>query len=343
MQIKYILFLIALGASIEACNPTREIMTTGNIERIDPDLDNILTREAKIEIIAEGYDWSEGPLWVEEQKMLLFSDVPKNTVYKWTEQKGAEVYLTPSGYTGTQPRGGEMGSNGLLLDDKGNLILCQHGDRQLAMMDASLDAPKAAFRTIAGKFFNNRLNSPNDAVLHNNDFYFTDPPYGLEKQMEDPQKEIAFQGVYRVTPSGVVTSLVDSLTRPNGIAFSPDRQYLFVANSDPQKARWYRYTLRTDPTSEEQEGGVALTDGKILFDATSMTATGKGLPDGMKIDSKGTIFATGPGGVYIFNLDGKLLGKINVPEATSNCALSADEKILYVTNDMNILRIKLRP
>ncbi len=340
MQIKLLLIGILL---IQACSPTREIVTTGSIERLDPALDSVLSRDAKVEIIATGFDWSEGPLWVENKQMLLFSDVPKNIVYKWTEQKGAEPYLSPSGYTGSQPRGGEMGSNGLTFDDEGNLVLCQHGDRRLAMMDAPLDSPKAVFTTIAGKFFNNRFNSPNDAVIHNHDFYLTDPPYGLEKQMDDPQKEIAYQGVYRVSAGGTVSSLVDSLTRPNGIAFSPDGKYLFVANSDPNKARWYRYTLRNDPTSEEVEGGVALTDGKIFFDATSMTATGKGLPDGMKIDSRGTVFASGPGGVYIFNPDGKLLGKINLQEATSNCALSADEKTLFVTNDMNILRIKMRP
>jgi len=324
-----------------ACQPAKEVKTTGSIERLDPALDSIISPDAKIEIIAEGYDWSEGPVWVEDQNMLLFSDVPKNIVYKWTEQNGAEPYLTPSGYTDGPPRGGEMGSNGLLLDDEGNLVLCQHGDRRLAQMMAPLDSPKAVFQTIADKFNGKRFNSPNDATFRNYDFYLTDPMYGLEKRMEDPAKEIAFQGVYRIPAEGEVTVLVDTLTRPNGIAFSPDGKYLFVANSDPEKARWYRFDV-AESTLPDGNVNVALASGKILYDATSLTATEKGLPDGMEIDSRGNIFASGPGGVFIFNLEGKLLGKIKLPEACSNAVVSGDEKTLFVTNDMYILRIKMR-
>lgn len=331
---------IVLAAFAFSCTSTKESKSIGNIERLDPALDNILTTSAKVEVIATGFEWSEGPVWVEEQNMLLFSDVPKNTVYQWTEEKGTEVYLTPSGYTSVTPRGGEMGSNGLLLDDKGYLVLCQCGDRRLARMMAPIDAPKPVFKTIADKYFNKRFNSPNDAAFLNGDFYFTDPPYGLEKGMDDPLREIATLGVYRVTADGVVTSLVDSLTAPNGIAFSPNGKHLFIANSDPGRARWYRYVLEEDPSSDD--GDLILTAGKVFYDATPLASQAKGLPDGMKIDSKGNIFATGPGGVFIFNQEGTLLGKIRVSEATSNCALSGDEKTLYVTNDMNILRIRMR-
>ena len=197
---------IVMMAFCLACQANKEIKTIGSMERLDPALDSILSPNAKVEIIAEGYDWSEGPLWVENQKMLLFSDVPKNIVYKWTEEKGAEPYLTPSGYTGEKPRAEELGSNGLLLDDEGNLVLCQHGDRRLAMMDAPLGSPKAEFVTIADKFDGKKFNSPNDAVFRNYDFYFTDPPYGLEKKMEDPLKEIPFQGVYRASADSGVAS-----------------------------------------------------------------------------------------------------------------------------------------
>ncbi len=329
---------IVLLAAMYACSPSKERKTTGSIERIDPTLESILSPDAKIEILADGFDWTEGPLWVEDKKMLLFSDIPPNKIFKWTEEKGVELYLTPSGFTGEKTESDEPGSNGLLLDDEGNLVLCQHGDRRLATMMAPLDSPKAVFETIADRFDGKRLNSPNDAVFYDYDYYLTDPAYGLAKKLDDPEKEIPFQGVYRASANGVVTVLVDSITNPNGIAFSPDHKYLYIANSNPERAKWYRYNVAKDSA-----GNVRLTSGKIIYDATSLTATEKGLPDGMKIDSNGTIFASGPGGVFIFNPDGKLLGKIKLPDApASNTALSTDEKTLYITNDMNLIRVVLR-
>ncbi len=330
---------IAFILACLACQPPKEIKTIGTIERLDPALDAILSPDAVAEIISDGLDWSEGPLWVEDQKMLLFSDVPKNIVYKWTEEKGTEVYLTPSGWTGSDT-GKSEGSNGLLLDQEGKLVLCQHGDRRLARMTATMTSPKPEFETIADKFEGKKFNSPNDAVFRGGDYFFTDPPYGLAKQMDDPRKEIPFQGVYRRSAGGDVTLLVDSLTRPNGIAFSPNGD-LFVANSDKTKALWYRYHVKSTPVPED-DPDIALTDGKIFYDASSLTASEKGLPDGFKIDSKGNIFASGPGGVFIFDGEGKLLGKIKLADATSNTALSADEKTLFVTNDMYVLRIKMR-
>jgi len=325
-----LLFIITVSGLLYGCT-SPEKKSIGSIERIDPALDQIISSTATIEIIAEGYEWSEGPLWVESHNMLLFSDVPRNTIYKWTEEKGTEVYLTPSGFSGSETKSNEPGSNGLLLDDEGNLVLCQHGDRRLAIMNASLDNPSPDFSSIANEFNGRRFNSPNDAAFFNYDFYFTDPPYGLALQADDPAKEIPYQGVYKVTADGDVLLLIDTLTRPNGIAFTPAGT-MIVANSDPEKARWYEYTL--DDT--------AVVSGKIFFDATHLTSKEKGLPDGLKIDSRGNIFATGPGGVWIFNSSGKVLGKIKVPEATSNCALSTDEKTLYITADMYILRVKLK-
>jgi gluconolactonase len=303
----------------------------GSIERIDLALDAILSANAKIEIIGEGFEWSEGPVWIAGENMLLFSDVPKNTIYKWTEAAGVEVYLTPSGFTGDSTTSPEPGSNGLLLDDEGNLVLCQHGDRRLAVMNADLNNPQPEFTSVAETYNGKRFSSPNDAVLYNYDFYFTDPPYGLKDQDKDAEKEILFQGVYKATANGNVVLLVDSLTRPNGIAFTPDRK-MIVANSDRGKARWYEYALNDS----------VVVSGKVLYDATTNAQTEKGLPDGLKIDRSGNIFATGPGGVWIFNASGKLLGKINVTEATSNCALADDDKTLYVTADMYVLKIKLR-
>lgn len=321
--------LILIIVSCFCCQP-KERVQTGSIERIDPSLDEIISPDALIEIIAEGFEWSEGPLWVEKQNMLLFTDVPKNTIYKWTEEKGAEVYLTPSGHTGSDPISSEEGANGLTLNDKGELLLCQHGDRKVARMTSSIEQPSPSFTPIASAYEGKRFNSPNDLTIYNGDIYFTDPPYGLAA---DSLREIPFQGVYKVTASGNVLLLIDSLTLPNGIAFSPDHKKMYVANSDPNKARWYVYEMSDSST---------IIGGKILYDATSSTKTEKGLPDGLKVDSKGNVFATGPGGAWIFNATGSLIGKIKLPEATSNCALSADGKTLYLTSDMYLLRLKLK-
>jgi len=311
----------------------KEITISVSIERLNASADSILSAEISVQVIGTGYAWSEGPLWIESEKMLLFSDVPTNTIYKWKEEKGVEVYLTPSGFTGENFRGDSPGSNGLTLDDEGNLILCQQGDRRIAMMNAPLNKPTPNFTTIANKYNGKRFNSPNDVIFSNYDFYFTDPAYGLAKQMEDSSKEIPFQGVYRVTAKGEIILLIDSLTRPNGLALSPDHKKLYVANSDPDKARWYEY---------EMNDSMKIISGKILYDATTQAKTEKGLPDGLKVDSKGNLFGTGPGGVWIFNASGKLVAKIKLAEAASNCALSADEKSLFVTNDMHVIKIELR-
>jgi gluconolactonase len=307
--------------------------TVGTVERYDNALDKIVSKDAKAEIIAEGFDWSEGALWVEKYKMLLFSDVPQNTIYKWTEAKGKEVYLKPSGYTGTVERKGEMGSNGLTLDKKENLVMCQHGDRRMARMDAPLDKPQSKFVTLADKYEGKRFSSPNDATFNSKgELFLTDPPYGLLSQSDkDPAKEISWNGVYKVKKNGEVVLLTDSLTRPNGIAFFPGEKKLLVANSDPRKLNWYVFDVDGDK----------LTNGKIFYHAKAERGL-KGLPDGLKIDKRGNVFATGPGGIHIFNKDGKLLGRLRLDEATSNCSLSADEKILYITNDMYVLRFKMR-
>jgi gluconolactonase len=331
-------FLIITVLSCNNNSNTKQAMykTAGTIIQFDEALSVIIDTTTKAEIIAEGYEWSEGPLWIEKHKMLLFSDVPMNTVYKWTEAKGAEVYLKPSGYTGATPsKCKEPGSNGLTVDTDGHLVLCQHGDRAVSLMDAPLDKPIAKFVTLVNKYDNKKLNSPNDLVFNSNgELFFTDPPYGLETQDDtDPQKEIKHNGVYKVKKTGEVILLVDSITRPNGLAFFPGEKLLLIANSDPDKPVWYIYDVAGD----------SLTNGKIFYNAAEERKTMQhGLPDGLKINKQGIVFATGPGGVYIFNSQGKKLGLIKLDEATSNCAFSPDEKMLYVTNDMYVLRIKLK-
>ena len=306
---------------------------SGEIEFIDNELSTLINKDAKVEIIAEGFEWSEGPVWIEQQQMLLFSDVPKNIIYKWTEGKGKQEYLSHSGYTASEQRGGEMGSNGLTLSPEGKLIICQHGDRRIGMMDAPLDAPKPNFIVLASDYGGKKFNSPNDAIARSNsDIFFTDPPYGLEHGETDPKKEIAYQGVYKVDKFGRVTLLVDSITRPNGIALTPDGKTLIVANSDEKKKTWYAFDLGPKDS---------LMNARIFFDASN--EKGIGLPDGLKIDKQGNVYATGPGGVWIFNKTGKPIGKIKVNGVpTSNCAFSSDEKTLFITADNYVLRVKLR-
>jgi len=336
------LFIFSFFAIIAACNNDQEnkeqkmnYKSIGTIERFDAALDDIISANAKPEIIADGFEWSEGPLWVEKYNMLLFSDVPMNTIYKWTEEKGKEVYLKPSGYTGTEPSlSKEPGSNGLTFDKNGNLVLCQHGNRQMARMDAPLDKPEAKFITLADKYNGKRFSSPNDAVFNSaGELFFTDPPYGLQTQDDsDSKKEIPFNGVYKVKTNGEVILLVDSITRPNGIALMPGDNKLIVACSDGATPNWYIFDVKGD----------SVTNGKIFYSASEEAKTMTGVPDGFKIDKNGNVFATGPGGVYIFNNGGKKLGLIRLDNATSNCALSPDEKTLYITNDMFVLRVKLR-
>jgi gluconolactonase len=308
--------------------------TTGTFQRLDKELDAVLSPAAAAEIIATGFEWSEGPLWIAEGEMLLFSDVPQNTIYQWTEKNGASVYLRPSGYTGTTGRGGETGSNGLLLDDNGKLVLCQHGDRRLARMDAPLLAPTPVFSTLAGNYQGKRFNSPNDAVMNaNGDFFFTDPPYGLEKNMEDPLKELPFQGVFKRSRSGDVVLLTDAITRPNGITFLPGEKTLLVGNSDSTLPIWYALDL-----DEKNEKATM----RVFYNAAGYDPFWKGNIDGLKVDRQGIIFATGPGGLWIFNASGKLQGRLLLDAAASNCALSPDEKTLYITNHHQILRYRIR-
>jgi gluconolactonase len=305
----------------------------GTIEFIDNELSGIINKDAKVEIVAEGFQFTEGPLWVDKHKMLLFSDVPGNTIYKWTEEKGKEVYVKPGGYTSTEPRGGFMGPNGLMLTNDGKLLVCQHGDRRVAMMDAPLDAPASKFITVAGEYDGKKLNSPNDLlVTANGDIYFTDPSYGFERGARDPKKEISFQGVYKADKAGKVTLLIDSIEQPNGIGFLPGGKTLIVSNSDGRKKRWYAYDVTAN-------GG--LSNARIFYDVSDQQ--GMGGCDGFKIDKDGNVFAAGPGGLWIFNKTGKLLGRIRVNGVSaSNCALTPDGKTIYITATQYLLRVKMR-
>ena len=317
-----------------SCSST-EYPTTGSVQRIDPRLDRIIAPGTLPEILAEGFEWSEGPLWLPEQGKVIFSDIPNNSIFEWSEEQGLKLYLKPSGYTDTITRGGETGSNGLLLDQDGALVLCQHGDRRMARMNAPLNAPAAEFETLTGKWDGKRFNSPNDAIFKNNgELFFTDPAYGMEFRYGDSLREMDFTGVFKLGTEGSVTLLTDQLSAPNGIGFSTDESSLYVANSGGGSGSiWMVYDVAPDGT---------LSNNRLFCDARSASDTLKGAPDGLVVRDDGIIFASGPGGVWILNPDGEHLGIIKTGQATSNCTLDAKNRYLYMTADMYLMRIRLR-
>jgi gluconolactonase len=325
---------LAVSARTARCGESprdvsQEHAAIGAVERLDPRMDKLVPRDAALEKLAEGFEWSEGPVWVPKDGCLLFSDIPRNAIMKWQPGKGLSVFLKPAGYTGASPRGGESGSNGLLLDPQGRLVVCQHGDRQVARLNAD-----GTWTVLADRYQGKRLNSPNDAVFRSNgDLYFTDPPYGLEKGPSDPSRELDFCGVYRLAADGTLTLLTKELSRPNGIGFSPDEKTLYVANSDPGRAVWMAFDVRAD-------GGIA--GGRVFYDATRFTRSLKGLPDGLKVDRAGNLFACGPGGVNVFSPDGTLLGRINPGVATANCCFGEDGTALFLAADMYLCRIQTK-
>ncbi|MDA7681946.1 SMP-30/gluconolactonase/LRE family protein, partial [Verrucomicrobiales bacterium] len=291
----------------------------------------LIDENAKIEVLGDGFVWAEGPVWIKDDKggHLLFSDIPRNSVMKWREGSGVDLFLKPSGYTGASNYGNEPGSNGLILDPKGRLVSCEHGDRRISVLTRA-----GGKMTLVDNYNGKRLNSPNDACYHSNgDLYFTDPPYGLPNRYNDPRRELDFCGVYRLSKNGKLTLLTKEMTRPNGIAFSPDEKILYVAQSDPKSAIWKKFPVKADGT---------LGNGELFYDATANVGKLPGLPDGLKVDQKGNIWATGPGGVLVFNPEGKLLGRISTGEKTANCGWGNDGTVLYLTADMYICRIQTK-
>ncbi len=321
-------------AETNSGDSTFKIAANTGIEILDTEALNVLDTASKVENLAEGYEWTEGPLYIPGGDYLLFSDIPKNKVYKWKEGEGASLYLDSSGYSGPNIPEREPGSNGLLLDHKGNLVLCQHGYRRVARMNAPLDVPNAMFTSLVDSYQGKKLNSPNDAIFHSNgNLYFTDPPYGLDKGTDDPAKQQPHHGVYKVTPDGKVDLLTGEYNYPNGIALTPDEKFLLVAHSDNKNMSWMKYEL-------DNKG--LIKSKSVFYKISEEEKKLPGAPDGFKINKNGYVFASGPGGIWIFNPAGKPIARIYTGQATSNCALDTDEHTLYMTCDAYLYRIKLK-
>ena len=311
----------------------------GQIIRLDPGLDALVPADAKIEKLADGMGFLEGPVWVlsRGKGYLIFSDIPANVIDKWDpETKKVSVFLDKSGFTGSDPgdAGFQLnnghavvtlyGSNGITLDKQGRVTYCTHGDRDVVRVE------KDGKRTVlADKFEGKRLNSPNDLVYKSDgSLYFTDPPFGLRKVADDPKKEQPFSGVYLLR-QGKLTVVNKDFGAPNGLAFSPDEKYLYVDDSFTKT--YWRFDVQPDGT---------LTNKKLLVDASSVKEDG--VPDGMRIDKQGNIYAAGPGGVWVITPEGKHLGTIRPPENPANMAWGdADGKTLYFTAVTGLYRVRV--
>ncbi|MBI3679276.1 MAG: SMP-30/gluconolactonase/LRE family protein [Acidobacteria bacterium] len=298
----------------------------GSIIRLDPAIDALIPRDAVIEKLAGGFSFTEGPVWIKEG-CLVFSDIPENTMYKWTRAGELTVFRKPSGFDGTDaPKGAFIGSNGLTLDPQGRITLCEHGNRRVTRLE-----PDGSLTVLASEWQGKRLNSPNDAVYKSDGaLYFTDPPYGLVKQDHDPAKELDFNGVFRLK-DGVLTLLHKDMTRPNGLAFTPDEKYLYVANSDVKRKIWNRFPVLA---------GGTLGEGSVFADVTHLTEPGA--PDGMKTDQQGNLFCTGPGGTHVFTPEARRIGVIVTPEIPANLHWGDDDaRTLYITARTGLYRIRL--
>jgi gluconolactonase len=326
----YVSFGSPRAVSQDAVSQAAEkVSNLGAIVRYDECMNELIALDAEIEVLASGFAWSEGPLWIEDGDYLLFSDIPRNAVMKWQEGTGISLFMKPSGYTGVADYGRESGSNGLALDQQARIIFCEHGDRRVSRLEEG-----GGKRTLVDSYKGRRLNSPNDAVVKSDgSIYFTDPPYGLPQRFADPKRELDFCGVYRLSPSGALTLLTKEMTRPNGIALSPDETVLYVAQSDSQHAIIKAFPVQADGS---------LGQGEVLCDFTSLVRRYPGSPDGLKVDQHGNLFATSPGGVHVITATGKILGRIHTGKPTANCAWGNDGSVLYMTVDDCLCRIKTR-
>ena len=305
-------------------------VTTGSVIYKDAKLEKLIPRNAKIEVIGSGFQHIEGPVWIPDSSMLLFSDTKAGIIYRWTESKGVSKFLEHTGFTGRLPYSEEPGSNGLAVTKNGLLLICGHGDRRLSSFPLN---GKYGMRTVADNYQGKRLNSPNDVIITaGGTIYFTDPPYGLPMKDNDPTKETPVNGVYKIAADGKPELVITDLEYPNGLAFSPDEQLLYVSVSDKSHPQLMVYPVKKDGTVEK---------GKIFFDAADLPKlTAEEVTDGLKTDREGNVWTSGPGGILIIDKTGKLLGTITTGEVITNCAWGNSGSELYFTGGSFLYRIK---
>ena len=326
--------LLVVVVTLLACESKKSYPIVGEIERLSSELDKVIAQNTKIELIAQGFNWSEGPVWLPREQKLLFSDVPENKVYQWSEKEGLSIYLTPSGYTGTEPREGGKGSNGLALNKDGDLILCQHGDRVISKLVSLENSTNPVFEPVVSEYKGKKFNSPNDLAFDKKgNMYFTDPPYGLT---EGDSGEMGLYGVYYYNLSGEISLVDGSLAKPNGVVVSHDGKTLYVAESNIPRPIIWAYDIVKEGVVENK---------RIYFDPSTIINNSifKQNPDGIKLDKEGNIFVAAGDGILIITPEGKHVGTINTGRSTGNCEFTEDWKYLFITADDYLLRVELNP
>lgn len=296
-------------------------------EQFDPAFEAIVDQSDGGRLLGTGYQWSEGPAWDAKRQCLYFTDVPGNRAYRWSEANGIEVFQDPSGIAPqSKPEGGDLGANGLLIANSGELLICNHGTRAVEAMD--FETGKR--RVLTAEFEGKRYNSPNDVIeTDDGTIYFTDPPYGLDGLNDSPAKEMESNGVYRLSPGGEVTRILDDMSFPNGAVLSPDQSTLYIAQSDPKAPLIRTYDLAGHKRAQ------------VWFDASPYMEGHAGLPDGMAVSRAGHIFLAGPGGVLVIDPTGTCLGRIGTGRATANCAIGEDGRTLFMTAQDRLVSVRI--
>jgi gluconolactonase len=332
MRFRNALFLGLLAIAVPAGSAPSATPATTAVQGHSPDFLRLIPKGQRVHVVAGGFTWAEGPVWIADGNYLLFSDVPKNRMYRWTPgARAASVFLEPSG--GNETEGfREPGSNGLKPGGPERLLVADQGDRAIALLNLRTKTKRLLVERFEGK----RLNSPNDVTVGpDGAIWFTDPPYGLEGVDDSPLKEQAANRVYRLASDGTVTAVESKLRFPNGIAFSPDGRTLYVSNSDPKNAVILAWAVSP---------GGKVSRRRVFSDMTALAAKGlPGLPDGMCVDERGNLWATGPGGVHVFTPQGRELGLISTGAAISNCTFGGrDGRTLFMTSTHELAAVRTR-
>lgn len=315
-----LLSVVIIACAKKEEHQSKKYQTVGEIERLDAELDKVIAPNAVIEVLSTGHKWSEGPIWVEEEQKIIYTDVPNQKLYQWTEKDSVQIYLDMTD-------GEKLGPSALLVDKNEELFVLRYGHGEVVKMKSSINQPSNDFSVFVDNYKGIRFNNTNDAAFHSNgNMIMSDPPPVEEGRLK--------AGVYQITPKGDITIVTDTLSSPNGIAFSPDESTVYIANADWQNAIWIAADV-------DKSGGIS--NGRLFFDATGNAPKEKGHPDGLKVNRDGYIFATGPGGVYILNPKGKHLGTILNDEFNTNCVLDAKEETLYITSGPKLMRVVLKP